>query len=239
METRLNIAGVTVSVAHRYDLTDAWCCAGHETAAEPQFTVSATEEELGQEFDRLKGRFDLAACEGNCLYRRAALGMLDYDGCLLHATAVAVDGAGYVFTAPGGTGKSTHAGLWMQVFGPRALMVNGDKPILRRMEGGFSVCGTPWRGKERLGCAAVVPLRGVCLLERGGGERHRARRPGHGAGPHLPPGLAPGDGGAGGAAAGPPGPAGAGGAGVPPPVQHRPGGGAGGLPRHERGKGVR
>ncbi len=168
METRLNIAGVTLSVAHRYDLTDAWCCAGHETAAEPQFAVSATEEELGQEFDRLKGRFDLAACEGNCLYRRAALGMLDYDGFLLHATAVAVDGAGYVFTAPGGTGKSTHAGLWMQVFGSRALMVNGDKPILRRrMEGGFAVCGTPWRGKERLGCAAIVPLRGVCLLERG------------------------------------------------------------------------
>ncbi len=166
METRLNIAGVTVAVEHRYGLP-AWCLDGHETDAPPQFAVSASEAELRQEYDRLEGRFDRAACECNCLYRSASLGMLDYDGFLLHAAAVAVDGAGYVFTAPGGTGKSTHAGFWMQTFGPRAVMVNGDKPVLRRLEGRFCVCGTPWRGKERLGNADIVPLRGVCLLERG------------------------------------------------------------------------
>ncbi|MCD8353597.1 MAG: hypothetical protein LUC47_04730 [Clostridiales bacterium] len=166
METRLNIAGVTVAVTHRYGLP-AWCLDGHETDAAAQFAISATEDDLRREYDRLEGRFDLAACEDNCLYRRAALGMLDYDGFLLHAAAVAVDGAGYVFTAPGGTGKSTHAGFWMRAFGPRAVMVNGDKPILRRIGGRFFVCGTPWRGKERLGCGEMVPLRGVCLLERG------------------------------------------------------------------------
>jgi len=31
----------------------------------------------------------------------------------------------------------------------------------------FYVCGTPWRGKERLGCAEIVPLKAICLLERG------------------------------------------------------------------------
>lgn len=166
METRLNIAGVTVAVEYRYDLP-AWCLDGHETDAAPQFAVSVTGNELRQEYDRLEGRFDLASCECNCLYRKASLGMLDYDGFLLHAAAVAVDGAGYVFTAPGGTGKSTHAGFWMREFGSRAVMVNGDKPILRQLEGRFYVCGTPWRGKERLGSAVMAPLRGVCLLERG------------------------------------------------------------------------
>ncbi len=166
METRLNIAGVTVAVEHRYGLP-AWCLSGHETNAAAQFSVSASEAELRQEYDRLEGRFDLASCECNCLYRKASLGMLDYDGFLLHAAVVAVDGEGYVFTAPGGTGKSTHAGFWMREFGSRAVLLNGDKPVLRRLGGRFFVCGTPWRGKERLGNGDMVPLRAVCLLERG------------------------------------------------------------------------
>ncbi|MCC8076283.1 MAG: hypothetical protein LIO95_10170 [Clostridiales bacterium] len=164
--TVLSIAGVPVGVEHRSPL-DSWNCAGHETGAAPCYTVSAGEDEVQAEWERLNRRFPLGACEGNCLYRKVCLGMLDYGGFLLHAAAVAVDGAGYVFTAPGGTGKSTHAGFWMAEFGPRAVMVNGDKPILRQMDGRFFVCGSPWRGKERLGNGDMVPLRAVCLLERG------------------------------------------------------------------------
>ncbi|MCC8151510.1 MAG: hypothetical protein LIO96_08675, partial [Lachnospiraceae bacterium] len=74
---------------------------------------------------------------------------------------------GYVFTAPGGTGKSTHAAYWMREFGDRAVMLNGDKPIIRLIHDTFYVCGTPWRGKERLGNADMVPLKALCLLERG------------------------------------------------------------------------
>lgn len=166
MHKILSIAGVTIGVEHQYELS-AWVCSGHETDALPQFTVSVTDGELQEEYDRLGGQFGMEACECNCLYRKASLGMLDYDGFLLHATAVAVDGEGYVFTAPGGTGKSTHAGYWMQAFGERAIMVNGDKPIIRLMDSRFHVCGTPWRGKERLGSTDIVPLKGVCLLERG------------------------------------------------------------------------
>ncbi|MCC8356877.1 MAG: hypothetical protein LJU34_03345 [Oscillospiraceae bacterium] len=165
-ERTLLIAGVPVAVAHRYPLS-AWVCAGHETDQPTRFAVSATDAELAAERDRLEGRFGPDACEANCLYRKAALGMLADDGFLLHAAAVAVDGWGYVFTAPSGTGKSTHAGFWLREFGPRAVMINGDKPILRRVDGRFYVCGTPWRGKERLGTAEGVPLRAVCLLERG------------------------------------------------------------------------
>ncbi|MCD8119356.1 MAG: hypothetical protein LUE29_07760 [Lachnospiraceae bacterium] len=162
----LNIAGVVVAVENRYPLAQ-WNWEEHATEAQPDFTVSATEEEIREEYDRLQGQFDPAGCESNCLYRRVCLGMVDYDAFLLHAAVVAVDGWGYVFTAPGGTGKSTHARYWMQEFGDRAVMVNGDKPILRRMDGRFYVCGTPWRGKERLGNTDIVPLKGICLLERG------------------------------------------------------------------------
>ncbi|MCC8081412.1 MAG: hypothetical protein LIO80_05335 [Lachnospiraceae bacterium] len=162
----LNIAEISVGVDNRYPLSQ-WSCEEHISAASPHFVVFATEKEIREECNRLKGAFSLADCESNCLYRKVSLGMLRYDAFLLHAAVVAVDGEGYVFTAPGGTGKSTHANYWMQEFGNRAVMVNGDKPIIRLINDKFYVCGTPWRGKERLGNADTVPLKAICLLERG------------------------------------------------------------------------
>ncbi|MCD8049403.1 MAG: hypothetical protein LUG52_07375 [Clostridia bacterium] len=162
----LNIAGIAVGVDNKYPLAQ-WNCGEHITDSPPLFTVSASDDEVREEFDRLKGAFTPSDCESNCLYRKVSLGMLDFDAFLLHAAVVAVDGEGYVFTAPGGTGKSTHANYWMREFGERAVLINGDKPIIRITDKKFYVCGTPWRGKERLGCAENVPLKAVCLLERG------------------------------------------------------------------------
>ncbi|MCD8105513.1 MAG: hypothetical protein LUF35_11075 [Lachnospiraceae bacterium] len=164
--TTLNIAGIPVGINNKYPLSQ-WNCEEHIVSASPLFIVSATKKEVQEEYDRLKGEFSFADCESNCLYRKVSIGMLQYDAFLLHAAVVAVDGEGYVFTAPGGTGKSTHANYWMQEFGNRAVLINGDKPMIRLMNDKFYVCGTPWHGKERLGCAEIVPLKAICLLERG------------------------------------------------------------------------
>ncbi|MCC8080552.1 MAG: hypothetical protein LIO80_00810 [Lachnospiraceae bacterium] len=163
---KIKVAGIAVEVENRYALS-SWVCEGHETEDTSQFVVSVSDEELWEECERMNGQFDPEACESNCLYRKVSIGMLHFDAFLLHAAVVAVDGEGYVFTAPGGTGKSTHANFWMREFGNRAVMVNGDKPMIRLMNDKFFVCGTPWRGKERLGCADIVPLKAICLLERG------------------------------------------------------------------------
>lgn len=164
--TTLNIAGIVVGADNKYPLSQ-WNCEEHVTADPPLFVVSAAEQEIREKYDRFKSEFSLADCESSLLYRKVSLGMLRYDSFLLHAAVVAVDGEGYVFTAPGGTGKSTHANYWMREFGDRAVLINGDKPIIRLMNDKFYVCGTPWRGKKRLGNADIVPLKAVCLLERG------------------------------------------------------------------------
>lgn len=166
---KLSIAGLVLSVEHQYQLS-TWFYSDHEAVYDkykPQFTVRASHAEVPAEYRRLNGEFSMAECESNCLYRKVCFKMLDFDAFLLHAAAVAVDGEGYVFTAPGGTGKSTHASYWLREFGERAYILNGDKPIIRHMNSGFYVCGTPWRGKEGLGNAEIVPLKAVCLLERG------------------------------------------------------------------------
>ena len=107
-----------------------------------------------------------AYLETLAVYRKIAehfpmLGIL-----LFHGSVIAVDGAGYLFTAKSGTGKSTHTRLWREQFGERAVMVNDDKPLLKVTEEGVVAYGTPWDGKHRLSTNIAMPLKAVCVLTR-------------------------------------------------------------------------
>ena len=66
-----------------------------------------------------------------------------------------------MFTAPSGTGKSTHARLWREAFGERVVMINDDKPLLLVRPEGVTVYGTPFRGKHGLGGDRSAPLRAI------------------------------------------------------------------------------
>lgn len=100
------------------------------------------------------------------LCRKVADILVQYDTLLFHGSAIAVDGEAYLFTAPSGTGKSTHTRLWRELLGKRAFMVNDDKPFLKLAQNGFEVYGNPWDGKHHLSRNVRVPLRAVCLLEQ-------------------------------------------------------------------------
>lgn len=87
-----------------------------------------------------------------------------HDRILTHGVAISCDGKGFIFTAPSGTGKSTHAFLWQQLLGEdRVTVINGDKPIISN---DLTVYGTPWCGKEGLHRNIGVPLHGIGLLHR-------------------------------------------------------------------------
>ena len=100
--------------------------------------------------------------------------LLQFNGMLLHASAVAMDGKAYLFSGPSGMGKSTHTRLWQQVFGPAAQIFNDDKPALRLLDGRWYAYGTPWCGKDGINQNRKVPLGGICFLKRG--EENRIRR---------------------------------------------------------------
>ncbi|MBE6943662.1 MAG: hypothetical protein E7453_05310 [Ruminococcaceae bacterium] len=91
--------------------------------------------------------------------------VLRFHGFQLHASAVMLGGKAYLFSAPSGTGKSTHTEKWCRLFG--AQIINDDKPTLRRTNGVWMVYGTPWSGKNDLSCPVGVPLGGIAFLERG------------------------------------------------------------------------
>lgn len=105
--------------------------------------------------------------ENNLLYQKVAERLSDQRVVLMHGSAIAVDGEAYIFVAPSGTGKSTHARLWRDMFGSHAVMINDDRPFLKCTDDEIVVCGSPWNGKHHLGSNLYVPLKAICFLERG------------------------------------------------------------------------
>lgn len=93
--------------------------------------------------------------------------LTEFDGMLLHSSAVVVDGRAYLFSAPCGTGKSTHTQLWLKLFGDRAYVINDDKPAIRMEDGEFYVYGTPFSGKHDISRNTRVKLGGICFISRG------------------------------------------------------------------------
>lgn len=144
-------------------------------SAEVDFTVERDAEGFA-EFEKnsnFPDRPDMN--EGPYLYTKICKKILaEYDGFFFHSSALELDGVGYLFTALSGTGKSTHTRNWRNYFGGRVTMINDDKPIIRKIDGKFYVCGTPWMGKSDIGCNRVAPIKAIYVLQRG--EENLAQR---------------------------------------------------------------
>lgn len=164
---RIRIADLNIEIHNQYPYAEQYCGEFLSEFDVPDITVRVTPEEIAEERAQDLYNSSDGYLECICIYRRIAFELPKFDAMVFHASVVALDGEGYAFAARSGTGKSTHTALWLRVFGERAVIVNGDKPIFRRIAGKWYAYGTPWRGKERLGGNFRAPLRAICFLERG------------------------------------------------------------------------
>ena len=162
--SNLRIADLVFSFTPRFDELNTLCRA-YQCDAPAQVIITVSDAMLAAEQQK-DPQLPPALHESNCLQRQICRALLDYDGFLLHASALALDEEAYLFTAPSGTGKSTHAALWRQRFAERVSMLNDDKPVLRLQNGRFVVYGTPWGGKHQLQSNDKAPLRAVSLLRQ-------------------------------------------------------------------------
>ncbi len=178
----ISLAGVAIGVTAQFPTTERFC-AVYRTDDAPAFCVTVTPSDIDAERIRADRQDALdgipprphsdAYLETLALYRNIARELLRYDTVVFHSSVVAVDGRAYAFTAPSGTGKTTHTRLWLENI-PGAHVLNGDKPLLRVDGGGVLACGTPWQGKENWGRREILPLAAICLLERGDENRIEA-----------------------------------------------------------------
>lgn len=104
--------------------------------------------------------------ESIAVLRKMADYVCEHNRLLMHGSAIAIDGKGYIFTALSGTGKSTHTALLRKLHGENAVMINDDKPFLHIAEDKIYVCGSPWMGKHGIGSNISVPLEGIFFLRR-------------------------------------------------------------------------
>ncbi len=186
MKFKIKLADLLIGVACQYDYLKKYC--GEYIADETNFQKNTSYEdfqiEIGTEdtlFEQQKADSERASnniseksayLETLAALRKIAEIMPEYHRILMHGVVVSWRGSGYLFTAPSGTGKSTHAALWKKYFGDDVEIINGDKPFLNIFgsECGHTqvyAYGTPWSGKERWQKNTSVPLKGICILQRG------------------------------------------------------------------------
>ena len=179
-EFQITLAGQVIGIRSIYDEVYLLCRDYLSDEAEVSFRHETRPEDIAFEQEKalreaaLEGKpavlYPESYLETLAVYRKIALGMLNYDTWLMHGSAVAVGNEAFLFTAASGTGKTTHSRLWLEQI-PGAYIVNGDKPLLRMRDGFCEACGTPWSGKENMNRNAMVPLRAICFLNRGAKNR--------------------------------------------------------------------
>ncbi len=92
--------------------------------------------------------------------------LIHFNGMLLHSSCIVYENKAYLFSAPCGTGKSTHTQLWLKRF-PGSYILNDDKPAIRiNNDGTVYAFGTPFSGKTNQNVNKAVPIAGICILER-------------------------------------------------------------------------
>ena len=172
----IRIAELNIGVKFRYAFTGEYLCA-YETDGEPDFTVEATDADLVREAEFAEEPTENEYLEYVAVYRKIAEKLFEYDGVVFHGAVLDVDGKAYMICARSGVGKTTHIRLWQSAFGDRVSVLNGDKPILRVIDGRVYACGTPYNGKEGMGKRGTLPLSGIAFLMRGEENSYRTVTP--------------------------------------------------------------
>ncbi len=101
----------------------------------------------------------------NAVMMMFAFASADKNTLLMHASVIRYDGAGYLFLGVSGTGKSTHTANWLKYIEGTDLM-NDDNPVVRVVDGGVVVYGSPWSGKTPCYRNIEAPVGGFVQLKQ-------------------------------------------------------------------------
>lgn len=137
------------------------------TDVTPDFSVSLSKEDiLAEQEATSENQFSPTYLETLALLRKLAEILPSHSRILMHGASISYNDHAYLFTAPSGTGKSTHIRLWKKYLGDDVKIVNGDKPFIS-LENEPMIYGSPWAGKENWHRNCKMPLKGICFVQRG------------------------------------------------------------------------
>lgn len=115
-----------------------------------------------------ENEYPLAYIETLVIHSKIADILADESSFIFHGSCIYVDDLdnAYIFTAPSGTGKSTHTELLRKYYPNKINYVNGDKPFIRYINNEYIVYGSPWDGKERNSNNVKAKLKGIFIVNR-------------------------------------------------------------------------
>jgi len=96
--------------------------------------------------------------------------LADRGGIILHGSGIILKEKGYLFMGHSDAGKTT----MVKIFHHHAKILNDDRMIVRKEEGGFYLYGTPWHGELSLVAPDRVPLKAIFFLNQA--EENRIER---------------------------------------------------------------
>ncbi len=167
MKKVYSIAGIPISVEFKYSYTQKMFSKYEYFGSEvPKVEICVSDTELQNELLLMPNEPPFYVENLAILRKVIKVLLFDYKAMLFHGSAVKVNGNAYVFTAPSGTGKSTHTSLLKEYLGDKLTYINDDKPILKIENDSVVVYGSPWNGKHCLGENISAPLKAVCLIVR-------------------------------------------------------------------------
>ena len=93
--------------------------------------------------------------------------LIQSGGMMFHSSCIDYKGDAICFSAPSGTGKSTHTQLWRKVFGDDVKFINDDKPAIKFNKNDIPYAyGLPYSGKDFLNSNTSAPVKAIVFIER-------------------------------------------------------------------------
>lgn len=163
----MSIAGLTIEVNTITSGSYAYCI-NYLSSGKPDVRVNISEDDIQCLFTKeelIAPNANIPYLETLAVYHKIVESIINYNAFLMHGAVIVLNNAAFMFSAPSGTGKTTHIKLWLEK-AKGVSVLNGDKPLIRIKDDEVLACGTPWGGKERLGTNAMAPLESVIFMER-------------------------------------------------------------------------
>ncbi len=164
MQGVYSFAEVNFLVEYKYRYTEE-LFKPYKVSENPSATITLTDSDY--EFERQRSSAPIEYLENLAILRKIIVILLtEHKAVLFHGSAIKCGENGFLFTAPSGTGKSTHTRLLKEYLGEKVSYINDDKPILKVGSNGVTIYGSAWNGKHWLGENTSAPLKAICVIKR-------------------------------------------------------------------------